>query len=766
MRRRVRSAAWWIAGAYAAFATIWIYFSDRALATLFRDPELLIRVSVYKGIGFVAVTALLLLLMIRWAYGRIEDGYEELKLHKTEIERQRRLYAALSQINQAIVWTSSKEALFKRIGEVLVEFGGLRLATLVWTDPADGRRRVVARCASDAQVSGDPVDPLEERPATESCNDLSGPEVPVGWREKAARLDLRSWAAIPIRQNGVAVGAIHVSASSPGFFQEQEISLLEEAAMDIAFAMENLDREEDRQRALAVAEKERRFSETMIDSMPGILYFYDQTGKFLRWNRRFEESSGYSGEEIRGMHPLQFFAEGEHEVLQTRIREVFEKGESSVEAPFLSKSGKQTPYFFTGRKVVLDGVPFLVGVGIDISERRAAEDALRRSEVRHRTTLDNILEACQIIDFNWNYLYLNLTASVQNRRPNEDLLGRRMPDAWPGIDQTEIFGHFRRCMEDRVPFHGETRFVFPDGGYGWFDVRAQPVPEGIIILSIDITERREAEQAVNDLNESLEAKVMERTAELSEALVRAESADRLKSAFLATMSHELRTPLNSIIGFTGIVIQGLAGPLNEEQAKQLGMVRGSARHLLELINEILDLSKIEAGQLEIRCEDFDPRESVERVAATIRPLAERGALTLNVTIADSVVPRMTGDSRRVEQILLNLLNNAVKFTEAGSVVMEVSPGPLSRGSGRAVEGTCFRVTDTGIGIRESDLDQLFLPFRQIDSGITRVHEGTGLGLTICRRLCDLLGGEIGVRSEWGRGSVFTLVIPNQPDEVS
>lgn len=762
MHRRIRSAAWWIAGAYAAFATLWIYYSDRALAALLREPEILLRVSVYKGLGFVAVTTVLLFIMIRGAYGRIEDGYLALTVHKIEIERQRRLYAALSQINQAIVWTSSKEALFERIGQVLIDFGGLRLATLVWRSPAIDKPVVVARYPSRDVIPEDPLDPLEiTHASTESCDDLRESDFPDKVREKAKRSGLLSWAVIPIRQSERAIGAIHVYAASADFFQEQEIALLEEAAMDIAFALENLDREEDLKRSRAEAERERRFSETMIDSLPGILYFYDYTGRFLRWNQRFEEVSGYSGDEIRAMHPLQFFAEENHGVLGTRIAEVFAAGESSIEAPFMAKDGRLTPYFFTGRRVEFDQEPCLVGVGIDISERCKVEVALKQSEERHRTTLDNILEGCQILDFQWNYLYLNRTASMQNRRSNDELMGRRMPEAWPGIDQTEIFSHFRRCMEERVPYHGETKFVFPDGEFGWFDVRAQPVTEGIIILSIDITERHEAERALNELNERLEIKVMERTAELRDALVRAESADRLKSAFLATMSHELRTPLNSIIGFTGIVLQGLPGPLTEEQAKQLGMVRGSARHLLELINEILDLSKIEAGQFEIRREDFDPRESVERVAASIRPLADRRGLSLRASVSDEVVARMTGDCRRVEQILLNLLNNAVKFTDTGGVMIKVSPGVIERPTGIRGEATCFEVTDSGIGIRESDIEHLFLPFRQLDSGLTRVHEGTGLGLAICRRLADLLGGEIALRSEWGKGSTFSVVIPNQ-----
>ena len=164
------------------------------------------------------------------------------------------------------------------------------------------------------------------------------------------------------------------------------------------------------------------------------------------------------------------------------------------------------------------------------------------------------------------------------------------------------------------------------------------MPEGIFVLSIDISLRNQAQIALRELNDTLEIKVATRTAELADARYRAESADRLKSAFLATMSHELRTPLNSIIGFTGIVLQGLAGPLTAEQTKQLGMVRGSARHLLDLINDVLDISKIEAGELTVHLEAFDLRALIERVIASLAPAAGEKGLRLHFVIAGIAGP--------------------------------------------------------------------------------------------------------------------------------
>ena len=309
-------------------------------------------------------------------------------------------------------------------------------------------------------------------------------------------------------------------------------------------------------------------------------------------------------------------------------------------------------------------------------------------------------------------------------------------------------------------------------------------------IAHDISARKQYEADLQSANENLAA-----------AKARAENADRVKSAFLATMSHELRTPLNSIIGFTGILLQGLAGPLNDEQKKQLEMVRGSSRHLLALINDVLDISKIEAGQLEVSLEPFDLRASLTKVAEITAPLAKHKGLTLRTQVAPEL-NEACSDQRRVEQILINLLNNAIKFTEQGTISLTATleqngqPSPAgARPKSLALSGMALAtgesgstisaelpaasavpltervplgshpptvsvsITDTGIGIRPEDLATLFQPFRQIDSRLSRVHEGTGLGLAICRRLANLLGGEIHAASQWQKGSTFTLTFP-------
>ncbi len=245
-----------------------------------------------------------------------------------------------------------------------------------------------------------------------------------------------------------------------------------------------------------------------------------------------------------------------------------------------------------------------------------------------------------------------------------------------------------------------------------------------------------------------------RTAELAAAREQAESVEQLKFIFLATMSHEIRTPLNSIIGFTGILMQELPGKLNDEQKKQLGMVQDSALHLLGLINNILDISKIESGQLIFSFEPFDMRKSLEKALRTITPLAEKKELTLSSEIAPDV-GEIVSDSRRVEQVIINLLNNAVKFTEKGEIRLECE-----------IKDSCLTtiIKDSGIGIKPEDMGRIFKPFQQVDASTAREYEGTGLGLSICKKLLDELGGKIYVESLRDAGSAFTFTLPLQVSE--
>ena len=234
-----------------------------------------------------------------------------------------------------------------------------------------------------------------------------------------------------------------------------------------------------------------------------------------------------------------------------------------------------------------------------------------------------------------------------------------------------------------------------------------------------------------------------------------ESANLAKDRFLASMSHELRTPLNAIIGFTGTLLMKLPGPLSDGQSRQLLTIQSSAKHLLSLINDLLDLAKIESGKVVITPEPVVCQSVVEEVRSALAPLAEKKGLQFKVQVPQEDLVVRT-DRRALSQILLNLANNAIKFTEKGEVRVQLR---RHRENGHA--RTELSVHDTGIGIREEDQEKLFQAFTQMGNTGTRRYEGTGLGLHLSQKLAELLGGHILFESEYGKGSTFTLALPEK-----
>lgn len=270
-----------------------------------------------------------------------------------------------------------------------------------------------------------------------------------------------------------------------------------------------------------------------------------------------------------------------------------------------------------------------------------------------------------------------------------------------------------------------------------------------------LNERKQMWEKLQDAHTRLEMektkvdrKVKRRTQQFQKAKEEAERANQMKSIFLASMSHELRTPLNSIIGFTGIVLQGFAGELNDEQKKQLEMSYGGAKHLLSLINDLLDISKIETGELKPDIEEFNIVEVGIEIRDSLKIMAEDKELELIFNIPDI---NITSDKRRVEQILLNLVNNALKFTEKGKVEVKAH---------KRDENIEVMVKDTGIGIKKEDFHKLFQPFVQLEYTVTE-EAGTGLGLYLTKNLVQLLKGRIQMESEYEKGSTFTFILPIQ-----
>lgn len=289
-------------------------------------------------------------------------------------------------------------------------------------------------------------------------------------------------------------------------------------------------------------------------------------------------------------------------------------------------------------------------------------------------------------------------------------------------------------MEDRTAQRMENEFTFPDGARGWFELSIQPVPDGIFILSNDITERKNLQKA-------------------EVAKLAAESANRAKSDFLANMSHELRTPLNSVIGFSEILQDGMFGKLTEKQQEYIGNIQGSGKHLLSLINDILDLSKVEAGKLTAEETWIDTGRVVESSVKLISAQAEKAKIALEVIGADRL-PSLYSNERLLRQIFLNLLSNSVKFTPAGGRI-SVTTAIDRQGRLR------IAFQDTGIGMTEKELKIALTPFGQVENAFARNSQGTGLGLPLTKSLTELLGGQMWIDSTPGVGTTVALHFSKQ-----
>lgn len=396
----------------------------------------------------------------------------------------------------------------------------------------------------------------------------------------------------------------------------------------------------------------------------------------------------------------------------------------------------------------------ILSIGSDITERVRTEEALKESEALFRSLADHanviigILQGTKLVYVN-PYL-VQITGYSQQELLQLDIDQLVAP---PYRTMVMERARLRQAGTGQVPSRYEVGILTRDGREIYLDFATarteyQRKP-AIIGIAYDITERKQNEEELRKHREHLEELVRERTTDLEHANTRLRELDRLKSMFIASMSHELRTPLNSIIGFTGMTVQGLSGELNDEQRDNLTRVYQSAKHLLALITDVIDISKIEAGRIETFPTDFTLRALVDEAVQSILPQAREQGLHVDVEVPVDLTLYL--DRKRLMQCLLNLLSNAVKFTEAGGITVSAR---------RIDHELALAVTDTGIGIAEEDLPKLFEAFERLETHLRVKVGGTGLGLYLTKKIVtDIFHGQITVQSQVGVGSTFTIRIP-------
>ncbi len=389
--------------------------------------------------------------------------------------------------------------------------------------------------------------------------------------------------------------------------------------------------------------------------------------------------------------------------------------------------------------------------------------ALARLSDQHELILTSVGEGIYGVDAQGLITFVNPAAARMFGCTVADLLGQRIMHGHTrtqqGVDICLVAAEpIRAVLYDGVRQHSQDDLDWGVDGarfpveYVCAPIRDDRIITGAVILFRDITERRYAQAALEAERATLARRVEERTADLSAANADLARAARLKDEFLASMSHELRTPLNAILGLSEALIEGIYEPLTDVQLKPIRMIEQSGRHLLDLINDILDLAKIGAGKMTIEHEPVDIHMLCTASLHFIAPQANKRQIRLCPNI-DSSVRVVDADARRMKQILVNLLSNAVKFTlEGGAVGLDVT-------ASRDDQIVRFTVWDTGIGIAQEDMVRLFQPFTQLDSRLARQHEGSGLGLALAARMVELHGGSITVESTVGRGSRFTVSLP-------
>ncbi|RYD16042.1 MAG: PAS domain S-box protein [Lysobacteraceae bacterium] len=485
----------------------------------------------------------------------------------------------------------------------------------------------------------------------------------------------------------------------------------------------------------------------LLESIPDAVIVADAEGSIIHWSEGARSLFGYATDEALGHSIVELIVPDDQQAVERRILgDVIGEGSAIRESVRRRKDGSLLCVDISNTTLpAIDARgPLVLSVEKDVTHIKVLRDA-KVMEARFRELLESTPDGIVMTNATGFIVLANSQAEKLFGYDAGDLRGKPVDMLLPEPLRRAHVGHRsqyflqprKRAMGSGLDLSGLRK----DGTEFPLEISLSPLhtEDGSFVLSAirDISERKQIQRALQETN-----------AELA-------SANQAKDHFLASMSHELRTPLNAIIGFTGILLMKLPGPLTADQEKQLKTVQGSAKHLLALINDLLDVAKIASGKVELRREPVDCNALVEDIAATLRPQAESKGIEL---LLELPAPPLLFDSdhRALSQIVINLASNAIKFTERGHVRLSVAAVGAPGAGGRCAE---ISVVDTGVGISERDQAKLFDAFSRVEADPSKPTEGTGLGLYLSRKLVHALGGTVTCVSARGSGSCFSISIP-------
>lgn len=546
--------------------------------------------------------------------------------------------------------------------------------------------------------------------------------------------------------------------------------------------------------ARAVNEQRAELEEVILTAMDGF-WITDLTGRFITVNDAFSRLIGYAKEELLGMSIQDVEAVEDAAMIQRRIRKVIRTGWDRFETRHRAKDGslidlevncrfspaKQDGRFFvfirnlTDQKVMERELEELrktleqriwqrtrqlsesnARLELEIAEHRRLEDMLREANRYNRSLIEANPDPLVAIGRDGRITDVNSATEGATGYSREDLIGTDFSDYFTEPEMARAV--YRKVFLEELVQDYELGLRHRDGDSVPVIYNASVYRDhageisGVFAAARDISVLKRVEEELREHRGQLEELVSQRTAQLVLAREEAEAANKAKSAFLANISHEIRTPINGIVGLVELL---KSSELTDEQLEWLDGITLSGNNLLNIINDVLDLAKIEAGRLEVETIDFNLAGTVDEAVRSQRLVIEKKGLWIRVEMDPALPETVVGDPLRIKQVLLNLLSNAAKFTSQGGVTVSVQVVERRQ---RQVE-VRLSVTDTGVGLSGESRERIFLPFCQGDSSTTRKYGGSGLGLAICKNLTDLMGGVIGCQSVLGKGSTFYFTLP-------